>query len=81
MAVNQNSPTFLSSCAKLKTGQLKMQRYKIVFNKGNGTKYQRQADNAKQKSRELAPKMKAHADRCPLCSQADDNFYGLDALD
>lgn len=72
-----NQVTYLSKCPKLKQGQLLMQRYKFINSYAHG-KYKAQGDRAKEKSVELAKRMKAHARECPLCSPQDENFYGLD---
>lgn len=70
--------TYLSKCAKLKQGQLKMQRYKYCHTISLGTRYTEQGEKCLEKSRELALKMKAHARECRVCSVNDVNFYGLD---
>lgn len=68
----------LSKCDKLKTGQLLMQRYKLVYDRTRGTQYASKGDVCKEKSMVLARKMVAHATQCRVCSPSDDNFYGLD---
>lgn len=70
--------TYLSTCMKLKQGQLLMQRYFYVYHRGNNTAYQKQADRTKERSVELAKRMRDHADKCRNCSQSDLNFYGVD---
>ena len=57
-----------------------MQRYLIVWNRGNQTKYQPQADRAKERSVILAERMRNHADKCKNCNQTDPDFYGIIAL-
>jgi hypothetical protein len=73
------SQTFLSSCKKLKQGQLLMQRYNYVWNRyGGHPKYGARAQVVKDKSVELAKRMKAHSAECQWCSVQDENYYGLD---
>ena len=71
----------LSTCPKLKKGQLLMHRHQVVFERGNGTyggRYQHIADESKRRSIILAKRMRDHADKCKRCSQGDENFYGLE---
>ena len=70
-------PMSLSSCPKLKQGQLLMQRYYYCFMLGTG-KYKQQGDECKRKSRILAARMKAHARACPNCSPDEEDFYGIE---
>ena len=69
--------TQLSTCPKLKQGQLLMQRYQFCSIMGVG-KYLAQGQECKRKSIILAKRMRDHADQCPKCSQKDQNFYGVD---
>lgn len=66
----------LSRCPKMKQGQLLMQRYRLCFERGNGTKYQPQADTCKQKSLVLAQRMKDHWHNCRVC-RSEDFWFGV----
>ena len=75
-------PGGLSSCAKLKEGQLLMHRYKLTYDLyKNNEMYAHISVSGKEKSVELAARMRKHADKCSQCSQSDPDFYGLERWD
>ncbi len=76
-----DAPERVGTCRKLRQGQLLMQRYKYVFQTGNMTRYQAQADRCKERSGILAVRMIEHAQECNLCCKEgvleDPVFYGV----
>ena len=66
----------LSTCTKLKQGQLLMQRYMYCWDMRG--KYVQQGEECKRKSVILAKRMKVHAAQCDNCTPNDANFYGLE---
>lgn len=72
----------LSTCTKLRQGQLLMHRYHHVYTMSRSTLYEPLGDECKRKSVILAKRMKAHAKECRVCKVNDElnnpNFYGLD---
>lgn len=66
----------LSTCPKMKEGQLLMQRYKFCYERGNMGPYQVQANECKRKSQVLAKRMKEHYAKCQVCRQ-EEFYYGV----
>lgn len=74
-------PELKTNCAKLKQGQLLMQRYWATVKELTGGKWDHIAVSGREKSIILAKRMVEHAKKCPVCNKdralADEDFYGV----